>query len=333
MPSSGLLPVPADVFAPAPQHPLGLPVQAAAGLHEVGHRIDHLAVHIELPLLHRQVADPDRPRLAVSRQVIQRALIRRLVAVDIVEHPQLGPGQAGRVQQPVDEGVGLVHVTQTGERANRERGVAQPAEAVVPVERAADPLGQRCGRRRHHRTRGSEHHELEGEHAPNYRLPAGAIVARGGDPALPPVHGARQRRARPLAQRRQHRRPLGGKGERRVGDGPRGEAGPSTGCAAGVELEREVGPEVQQTCACVSPKSQLSGLPHPRGPQSVDGARLEGPLDLHLPLFALDQPKNLPLRNQQMFFSLSEHTGIRSVSTSVPASVMNRVWSTLVSSM
>ena len=197
-----------------PQHPLGLPVQAATGLHEVSYRVDHFAVHIELPLLHRQVADSDRPRPAVSRQMIQRALIRRHVAVDIVEHPELGPGQTGRVQQPVDEGVGLVHVTQTGERANRERRVAQPAETVVPVERTADPLGQRGGRRRHHRPRGSEHHELEGEHAPNHRLSTGSIVARGGGPALPPVHGAGQRRPRPLAQRRQHRRPLGGKGER-----------------------------------------------------------------------------------------------------------------------
>src|SRR6188508_697345 len=88
-----LVPVPADVFAPGPQHPLGLPVQAAAGLHEVRHRIDHFAVDVELPLLYRQIADADRSRSPVSRQTIERSLSRRLVAVYIVKHPKLGPGQ------------------------------------------------------------------------------------------------------------------------------------------------------------------------------------------------------------------------------------------------
>ncbi len=150
---------------------------------EVGHGVDHLAVDVELKLLRGQVADPDRPRSAVSSQVIQRALGGRLVAVDVVEHPQLGPGQAGGVQQPVDEGVGLVHATQTDQRAHRERGVAQPAEAIVPVERPADPLGQRGGRRGDHGTRGSEDHELEGQRAANHRLAAGAVVARRWRPS------------------------------------------------------------------------------------------------------------------------------------------------------
>ena len=41
-------------------------IQAATGLHEVRHRVDHFTIHIELPLLHGQITDADRPRSAVS---------------------------------------------------------------------------------------------------------------------------------------------------------------------------------------------------------------------------------------------------------------------------
>ncbi len=54
----------------------------------------------------------------------------------------------GGAQQPVAPGARLVVVAGVHQRQQRERGVAQPAVAVVPVARAADLLGQRRRRRR-----------------------------------------------------------------------------------------------------------------------------------------------------------------------------------------
>src|SRR3954469_9165244 len=108
--------------------------------------------------------------------------------------------------------MGLVHVTESHESANGERGVAQPAEPVVPVERTADMLGQRGGRRRDDRTGGSVDHEPEGERASNHHLSTGTVIAGSSGPVLPPMNGALEGGAGPLAQGRQYRRSLGGEG-------------------------------------------------------------------------------------------------------------------------
>ena len=52
-------------------------------------------------------------------------------------------------EQPLAPGAGLLEVAGDQQRVERERGVAEPAVAVVPVPHPADPLGQRRGRRGH----------------------------------------------------------------------------------------------------------------------------------------------------------------------------------------
>ncbi len=207
-----LVPMAADVFAEGAQHALGLPVERASLPHEVGHGIDHLAVHVQLELVGRRVADPDRPRSPISGQPVEDAFGRRLVAVQVVEDVELGPGQPGGLQQPLEEGVGLVGKAEPVECPDRERRVAQPAEPVIPVERAADSLGQGRGRRGDDRTRGSVDQELEGERAPDHRLPPGAVVANPRGPVSPPVdRSARLPRAttRPMAAAPPAHRPRG----------------------------------------------------------------------------------------------------------------------------
>src|SRR5215218_326333 len=88
-----LIPVPADVLAESAQRPLCFPIERASLPHEVGHGIDHLAVDIELPLVGRKVAGPYRTRSSVAGQPIHDAFTGRLVAVHVVEHPELGLSQ------------------------------------------------------------------------------------------------------------------------------------------------------------------------------------------------------------------------------------------------
>lgn len=103
----GLVPVPAHVGAERTERSLGLAVDGAACPDEVHDRIDHFAVHIELPLSVGCVANPDWPGSAVSVESVEHALRRRSVPVHVVQHAQFGLRQPGRMQQPVDEGLCL----------------------------------------------------------------------------------------------------------------------------------------------------------------------------------------------------------------------------------
>ena len=93
-----------------------------------------------------RVADPDGPRAGVAGQVVQGALGQVAAAVDGVHDLQVLGVAGDRAEQPVAPQPGLVGVAGVDQRLEGERGVAQPAVAVVPVALAAEVLGQR-GRR------------------------------------------------------------------------------------------------------------------------------------------------------------------------------------------
>ena len=151
----------------------------------------------------------------------------------------------------------------------------------------------------------------------------GPSYRAAGGPALPPAHRAREGGAGPLAQGRQHRRPLGGKGERGMGAGLRHErrarppALPSVPSSSGRSVRK-----VSRPCAGLRPKSQLSGLAQATRPESVDGTRLEGPLDLHLPRSHSISRRISCSGSRAGVFSSSEATGMRSVRTSMPEPVI-----------
>ena len=76
--------------------------------------------------------------------------------------------------------LGLALAAELQERLERERRVADPGEAVVPVALAADPLGQRGGGRRRDRARRREDEQLQGQRAAHDGLTPRAGVAQAG---------------------------------------------------------------------------------------------------------------------------------------------------------
>src|SRR5207302_3631172 len=92
---------------------------------------------------------------------------------------------AGGGEQPADEVLRLVAVAELEESARAERGVAQPAEAIVPVEIAARPLGQGSRWSRNDGPRRNVLHQLEQERAAHDRLAVRSVVAGAPGPGAP----------------------------------------------------------------------------------------------------------------------------------------------------
>ena len=87
-------------------------------------------------------------RAFVARQPRHLPFGQAALAGDAVHDLHLLRTAGDRAQQPVAPSLRFVVVAGIHQREQRERGVAQPAEAVVPVADAAELLGQRRGRRR-----------------------------------------------------------------------------------------------------------------------------------------------------------------------------------------
>jgi hypothetical protein len=97
--------------------------------------VGELAVDVELELLGRPVADADGGRPLVSGQPVELFLGEAALARDSVHDPQVTRTAGSRTQQPVPEGQRLLGIAALHERAEGQHGVADPAEAVVPVLR------------------------------------------------------------------------------------------------------------------------------------------------------------------------------------------------------
>jgi hypothetical protein len=135
-----IAPVLGDVVGDPRDLLAGIAVEPAALPRVDRHRLEHCAVEVELNLVGRAVADPDRRRAAVAGQLRYLELIRVHRAVDPVEDLQARLRQSRGVHQPPEEGVRLVVEAEPEHRIQRPGRVAQPREAVVPVPLAADPL-------------------------------------------------------------------------------------------------------------------------------------------------------------------------------------------------
>ena len=108
---------------------------------------EHRAEDIELDLVVGGVADAHRTRAGVARQLLDGGLGRQRRAVDGVKRREALGADLGGLddpEEPVEEIHRLVDRAEFHESAGRERGVADPAVAVVPVADAADELGQAC---------------------------------------------------------------------------------------------------------------------------------------------------------------------------------------------
>ena len=134
-------------------------------------------------------------RALVARQPVEDQLGQAALAGDPVHQLQLRRRAGRRPQQPLPERPRLVQVARLQQRVQGEGGVAQPAEAVVPVAHAPDALGQRRGRRRHQAAGGRVGQRLQHDQRAHDRVPPAAAVAGLGRPLLPPLLGVGQHAA------------------------------------------------------------------------------------------------------------------------------------------
>lgn len=104
-------------------------------------RPEHLAVHVELQLVGRRVAEAHRLRASVAGQMHGLPLGRAPAAVGRIQHLQLRRMIGDRAHEPVAPARGFVAIAAAHQRTQREARIAQPAEPVVPVALAAEALG------------------------------------------------------------------------------------------------------------------------------------------------------------------------------------------------
>ena len=155
--------------------------------------VHHLAVHVELELLVRRVADAHRARARVAGEPRQLVLGDAALPADAVEDLRLRRIAGDRAQQPVAPRARLVGETGVEQRVERERRVAQPAVAVVPVALAADPLRQRRRRRGDDAAGRLVRERLQHDERRAHGLAVLALVPAAAEPLAPVALGVLER--------------------------------------------------------------------------------------------------------------------------------------------
>ena len=155
--------------------------------------VEHLAVDVELELLARAVADPNRLRALVAGEPGELELGQAALAGRPVHDLEIVGIAGDRPEEPAPPGARLFDEPVLDERGEREARVAQPAEAIVPVPHASDLLRQRgrggcdepAGRGVRHCL---QHHQRAVD-----RLLVAALVRAGREPLVPVRTGVRER--------------------------------------------------------------------------------------------------------------------------------------------
>jgi hypothetical protein len=100
----------------------------------------HFAVHVVLALHVGRIADADRPRALVAAQLWHDLFVKIALAGDSVQ--RLKRTGVGHIAKKPHERLTLRQMTQAPQCFDHERGVAQPAEPVVPGPRRVERLGK-----------------------------------------------------------------------------------------------------------------------------------------------------------------------------------------------
>ena len=260
---------------------------ASAGVEQ--DRIEDRAEDVVLALVEGPVPDPHRASAGVPREMVQRRFGEVAPTVDPVHDLQGAVVVGVEVGDELHELVGLPVEVQEMQRLERERRVAHPRVAVVPVALAAGRLGQRRGQRGDRRSRRHVREPLDHERGALDRVTPGVIgdprspqpgtpeARRRGDPRLRLVDvGGCRERFRP----RQH--------------AVRALAHPERVAsvhAVPLDAEREIRPQADRQPAT----ARVGRVPvavdeRPfRGGATVVERRLGDDLDLDLPVDALDR--------------------------------------------
>ena len=195
-PGVGFGPGGGDLIGQAGDDPPGLAIEGVAGVGEQPGGVDDPAVAVELVLAGGAVADPDGPAVGVAGPARELGLSWTGPSVDGEQHRQAGSRQAAGVEEPGEEGPGLLRLACTEEGGDADRRVAGPGVAVVPVAVAAEALRKRRGRGGDRRAGGRVGEQLQGDEAAHGGVamvgdldsgcpgaPAGLVAGefRGGD--------------------------------------------------------------------------------------------------------------------------------------------------------
>ena len=168
---------------------------ASAGVEE--DRVEDRAEDVVLSLVERAVPDAHRPRPRVPREVVERRLRQVATAVDPVHDLQRAVLVRLDVGDELHELVGLPVEVEPVERLERERRVAHPRVAVVPVALASRRLGQRRRERRDRRAGRHVGQPLDRERRALDRVaPAVVRDPRAAEPAAPEAPCRRDPRVR-----------------------------------------------------------------------------------------------------------------------------------------
>ena len=144
-PGVGFGPGGGDLIGQAGDDPPRLAIQGVAGVGEEPGGVDDPAVAVELVLSGGAVADSHRAAVGVAGPAGELGLSWTGPSVEGEQHGQAGPGQAAGVEEPGEEGAGLLRLAGAEEGGDADRGVAWPGVAVVPVAVAAEALRQGRG--------------------------------------------------------------------------------------------------------------------------------------------------------------------------------------------
>src|SRR5256886_8681469 len=165
------------------------------------HAVDYRAEDIQLALAGRPVADADRTGAVEAGEMLEVLLRQVRIAVDPVEDLHCEVMVVGAVPDPVDKVGGFLGEPGAEERGNAVGGVAQPAEAVVPVAIAARILGNRGGGGGAERSGGSIGQQLDDERGAANGVPERARIEALVEPSLPELAGPRRQLGRVAADR------------------------------------------------------------------------------------------------------------------------------------
>ncbi len=152
--------------------------------------VEDLAVDIDLPLGVRAIAGPYRAASRVAIEMPERLLVDFNLAANAVHDLNVRQGLAAAVDEKFMKSSGLAGIAKGRKRVQRESGVTQPAEAIVPVPFAADVLRQRRGQCGDDRAGRREGHHFQRERAAADELGIASSIAAVADPFGPECVGS-----------------------------------------------------------------------------------------------------------------------------------------------
>ncbi len=173
--------------------------QLAACPREEVRSVHELTVGVELELVGGAVAHAYRSRAEMAGEMGQVHFWQQALTGDPVHDLQIIGAACAGALEPSLERVGLTERTEDDQRGERQGGVSNPGEPVVPVAFASDPLRKRCRAGSDHRAGRRVGQRLQDERRAMHRSMVFALV---GAAPIEPVLPERHRVGEPVDHRR-----------------------------------------------------------------------------------------------------------------------------------